>query len=732
MKLVTLSVAFAMVLGACANETDAPAPEVGASEAPKGGAAKAEAWSHQDRPSIFTTDLDYKIDSLPRQGEAANIPWAASYWPVYQDSINYRWAGPESESPAAKYGRAFGIDNIEDKVSQHHGIDAQSSRTECTQDSDCDSDLSEKCAKRHGAESGRCIPTWWGICHAWAPASILEPEAVEPVTVNGVEFRPNDIKALMTLTYNRASSRFVSLRCNENDAAGEIEYDIYNRPTGDDTECKDTNPGTYHVLLANYLGIKGQSFVEDRTFDYEVWNQPLRSYEVKHFEEVSELRANELVGVPAQGSNDVSFEATVEKDAWHHQEAYDVTEGAEVKVVMTGNKDADLYVRVGAQPTDADYDCRPYAGGSDETCTVTIPAGQSRLFISVFGYSGPAEITVRADLAGDAAVPAEYVFNNNAAKLYYVKTDVEYIAESPSSMDGNLADVIDTYTHTDHYEYILEVDADGDIVGGEWVGASKRAHPDFLWLPTGRYTTPIAGGAIDYNKVKDLLDQSIAGSQGGGGDTPGEALTVNESGTVAKDAWVHFGPFEASAGAFEVVMTGTSDADLYVKKGAQPTDSSYDCRPYKNGSSETCSAEGPGAFYVSVKGWAATSDFALVITYTGEATDGGGDNGGGDNGGDGPTLTHLSESGHVADGEMKFFSLTIPADTAIVVRTTASNDVDLYTRMNLAPTEYNYDARGYTASGNETIHVPAGAGGVLHIGVHGYEASDFQLTTATE
>lgn len=43
---------------------------------------------------------------------------------------------------------------------------------------------------------------------------------------------------------------------------------------------------------------------------------------------------------------------------------------------LTGDGDADLYVRVGEAPTAELYDCRPYRAGSDETCTVdlTTPA----------------------------------------------------------------------------------------------------------------------------------------------------------------------------------------------------------------------------------------------------------------------------------------------------------------------------------------------------------------------
>src|SRR5262249_31706696 len=152
-----------------------------------------------------------------------------------------------------------GLTGVEDAVSRYHGIDSQAGRKECTTSSDC-SDLKDgsSCAKRANAASngkGHCIPTWWGICHAWAPASILLPEPKNPVTKNGVTFKVNDIKALVELVHNSTTSKFVSLRCNKEEAreglpdSSTIHFDNYGRPVDGDRECRDTNAGTYHVLI---------------------------------------------------------------------------------------------------------------------------------------------------------------------------------------------------------------------------------------------------------------------------------------------------------------------------------------------------------------------------------------------------------------------------------------------------------------------------------------------------
>ena len=61
-------------------------------------------------------------------------------------------------------------------------------------------------------------------------------------------------------------------------------------------------------------------------------------------------------------------------------------------------------------------------------------------------------------------------------------------------------------------------------------------------------------------------------------------------------------------------LTGTGDADLFVRQGSAPTLSEYDCRPYLPDSQETCTMTGPGAFYVMVSGYT-DATFDLSIAY---------------------------------------------------------------------------------------------------------------------
>ncbi|MGA9520045.1 MAG: pre-peptidase C-terminal domain-containing protein [Myxococcaceae bacterium] len=683
-------------------------------EDPTGIAKQEEAWSAQDNPALFSENLQMTLDALPSSGEVQNVPWAGSDWPTFEDSINQRWAGENSDSPAMKYQKAFGGTDVETAVSRYHGIESVT-QGECVVSSECKTDLGEVCAKRLGAAKGRCIPSWWGMSQAWTSASILWPEPKRPVTRNDITFQVQDLKALASLVHDRAQYKFVSLRCSKNDGAGEIPLDAYGRPTGE-SNCRDTNAGTYHVLLANYLGTLHQSFAEDRILDDEVWNRPLRAFRVLEKRPVTVGEANALVGATAVAGISVTRSGAVARNGWAHLGAFTVAPGENVRVQMTGSGDADLYVRFGQQPDPNAYQCRPYAAGSAEDCDLTVPAGTTQVFVSVNGYADTSQYTVIITTGGTAAT--SYLFNANAKSFVYVRAEVDYISVSSAST-GYIGANIGQYTRTDSYEYVLELDADGKIVGGEWVGASKRSHPDFLWLPIGAASSSVAGGAISYANVKSLVDESVT-EPGTGGS--GEERIVELNGVVTRNQLKNYGPYNVATGStLTVEMTGTGDADLYGRKGAAPTRVLYDCRPYQNGSTETCALAGPGWVYLAVNGYALSSTFKLVVKYReGAAIP------------PPPTpVNHLNESGSVAQGEMKVFTLAVPAGAQIRVQTTAPNDIDLYLQMDVAPTTTTYLKRGYTVSGNESLEVSVATSGQLYIGVHGYQASSFTLKTSS-
>ncbi|DAZ97477.1 TPA: hypothetical protein N0F65_009960 [Lagenidium giganteum] len=216
-----------------------------------------------------------------KSAEFSPVPWPSSYWPIYQDGINYQWKSGE-KSPSEKYAEAYGLDvtTFTERISRNNGVLSQSSRRECSSNADC-SNLGDGsvCGRRRGESKGYCIPGWFGICHAWAPAAIMEPEPRCAVRKGSVKFEPFDIKALLTQIYDGANvgTVFTGARFNGPDNAPNNK-DQYGRFR--DAARRDIGAGFFHIAMTNIMGRFKKSFVVDVTAGSEVWNQPVRKYEV--------------------------------------------------------------------------------------------------------------------------------------------------------------------------------------------------------------------------------------------------------------------------------------------------------------------------------------------------------------------------------------------------------------------------------------------------------------------
>jgi pseudolysin/vibriolysin len=132
--------------------------------------------------------------------------------------------------------------------------------------------------------------------------------------------------------------------------------------------------------------------------------------------------------------------------------------------------------------------------------------------------------------------------------------------------------------------------------------------------------TDLGYNANDVIAAFNAVGVACPGTGGGGSTGSGDGLQNGVPATglaAAKGKSVSYTVTVPAGSKLTVAISGGSgDADLYVKKGSAPTTSSYDCRPYKTGNSESCSFSGAsGTYYIMAYGYAAFSGVSLKASW---------------------------------------------------------------------------------------------------------------------
>jgi hypothetical protein len=395
-----------------------------------------ERWNAQNDPIKLMMDRDnYETNllALPLKGFPTKFPWTDGYYPTYRGGIAHRWNWTEAQSLAFKehnsgdgaLGQLSDDPALQELRSKVYGYEPPSREDILAKTPEQLADLmkvlspAEKYDIYRGAFDfptvkaeqqrtnilatlrdrreyikGTKLEGWWGLCHAWAPATIAfeEPNPISLVGDSGikVDFASSDVKALLTYVIddranynlnsrNESISPFgrdtiLGARCNNNISGGNITqifqnhieslivgndaliddslsamrretsltakskvtiasyivafttnkdsarlkfnsfFDSYSNSLNNPkalrlqleanfaeagspnatnkskllqavrkaivtTECNDTNAGAFHLVLANKVGLRHESFVVDITRGDEVWNQAVAGYE---------------------------------------------------------------------------------------------------------------------------------------------------------------------------------------------------------------------------------------------------------------------------------------------------------------------------------------------------------------------------------------------------------------------------------------------------------------------
>ncbi len=318
--------------------------------------------------------------------------------------------------------------------------------------------------------------------------------------------------------------------------------------------------------------------------------------------------------------------------------------GKDVDGATSGDVGINAYNRlVGAMKTEltprglttvpATFATNPGVSAPDIEFNATLPDGKKIKVVVLLtdnirlGLQQPA---VRARYES-LSTRADYIIYNGHAGL---GTNVRAMAAAGRWVQGQY--VVIQLNGCDTFAYIddalnrahMAVNPD-DTTGYKYLDLVNNAMPAFFH-ELSNTTMAMFRGLIAHSQPKTFeqifagIDRAqvvlVSGEQDnvftpGGGGTPTPWAGLTGTGSLARAATKEFSTPTLAAGDYEFSITGSNDADLYVRVGQAPTTGTYDCRPYKTGSIESCrvTLAQPSTVHVMVRGYSsATSAFQLV------------------------------------------------------------------------------------------------------------------------
>jgi len=123
----------------------------------------------------------------------------------------------------------------------------------------------------------------------------------------------------------------------------------------------------------------------------------------------------------------------------------------------------------------------------------------------LYAYSSTSQTIDQAEaLRRIGSSQRTYVFNKEATKFVGVTTQIFFAKSLGAEPQGNSAPTHDRGSQV--LSYVLELNAAGDIIGGEWAQGSQRIHPDFIWVPL---EPVVASGTREYGNPHVNPDEVI-------------------------------------------------------------------------------------------------------------------------------------------------------------------------------------------------------------------------------
>jgi hypothetical protein len=284
-------------------------------------AKNTTAWDNWNNPYKMDANFNSTLNLLPTTGElsSAGLAWPGTYWPNNKGSIAWRWTSKDPkpfkyESPSLYEASQMTEAQI-NELSPAEKYDLYVGRY--------DYPTVERMFKAH--RKGEAI--WHGICHGVAPASLhhSEPKTVTVISTDGIKikFYASDVKGLLANHYAKVSDTGI-IQVGKRCFVGG-KFPIARKTAG----CTDVNPGSFHIIVTNKLGISKTGFVADLDRYKAVWNHAAISYKTKIVSNVSLGKKSPDSAVKRVKINtEVTYQASVDPE----KEAIIGTEKAKLDV----------------------------------------------------------------------------------------------------------------------------------------------------------------------------------------------------------------------------------------------------------------------------------------------------------------------------------------------------------------------------------------------------------------
>lgn len=380
--------------------------------------------------------------------------------------------------------------------------------------------------------------------------------------------------------------------------------------------------------------------------------------------------------------------------------------------ISGGTGNADMYIKRGAKPTTSDWDFRPYQSGNNESVSIGSPEG-GQWYIMLRARQAYAGVALEADYSFsgsvrliDDGVPVPDISGDAGSEQYYRLEVPSGLTSLEIKIFGGTGDA-DMYIKREELPTVSDYDYRPYVIGNdETVTISNPAGGS--WFIMIRGYQPFSGVTL------------LATFDGGGGG--GEVVLLENGVPVTGIAGAvqseKFYKVEVPAGQakLEIMMSGGSgDADLYVRKGSQPTATEWDYRPYMIGNDETVTVDSPaaGTWFIMIRAYTAYTGVTLKATYF-PVPD---------------TVTELDNGVPIpgisgAAGNERFYKIDVPADQDFlqVKISGGTGDCDLYVRKGAKPTTTSWDYRPYDIGNNETVDIINPAVATWYVMLRGYQA----------